>query len=437
MKRIALLALVLLCLLGYTAFAEPSFTIDDTHTYDYMLLPYAQGYSPQIIDNTAYFVLPLISDTCNGSITAELTPRSLSTIPIKLSNKFTQTVNLKTFTFSGAKIEAYKVYFKMQLHSSPLIGEYPCMIEISGKDSEGNQLDQGFPITLRVTKGRANDEVPDVGIEKFYTEDTLLVGNDATLHIEVANRSETREARNIVLTMTDATGDILPMGSDTISIGTLGAGDRELIDIPVNILSKAAAQPHAIRFTFTYTYAEGKINTKSENKTICIQQEVRLNHSEVALPTRVTQGESVSFNITLMNMGKGVLNNVLLTFDMPHVGTGGSVLAGSIEPGKSTQASTNLRVDGDFSGDDEGVLTITWEDGYGKAYEKNLPLFTTVIPRAAQSATISTLSKDVNDTTIKLRELIGWALAISLLFLFILKTILSNRRIRKLEEKQL
>jgi hypothetical protein len=438
MKKITLLMIFLIFITARLALTEGAFVIDAEHMYDKMARPYAQGYSPIIERDIAHVVLPLLSDAFEGDIEVEFISFYPDSSPVKLSNTFKQTAKLETFTFSGTKVNAYKIYFRLMLHPSRQNGEYPCQIAVQGADASGNVINQVFPITLRVNDGQANDEAPDVSIEAFEVVEPLRVGESGTLRLTIANRGSTREARGVRLTMADNSGDIMPESSDTLSIGILGAGESAVIDIPVRALAKASAQPHALQFTLSYEYAEGKVVSKSEKRTIDLVQEVRLNHTEAALPARVIQGDNAAFSLTLMNMGKGTLYNALLTFDVPHMAQGSSVLAGTIEPGTSVTANTNLRVDGEHTGEVEGTLTLNWEDGYGKGYEKTLPLSTTVVKKTVHNVPASaSKASDGNDEEFKPRELVAWCLSVAFILILSVVMFRSGRKIRKLEERQL
>jgi len=438
MKKYALLLIFLIFMTARAALAESAFIIDAEHMYDKMTRPYAQGYTPIIERDSAHVVLPLLPGAIEGDIEAEFAPLYPDSSPVKLSNTFRQTVEPETFAFSGKKVSAYKVYFKLALHPSRQNGEYPCQITARGTDASGKAISHVFPITLRVNDGQANDEAPDVIIEAFGAIEPLRVGGSGILRLTITNRGHTREARAVRLTMADNTGDILPASSDTLSIGTLGAGESADIDIPVRAIAKASAQPHALQFTLSYEYAEGKVAEKSEKRTIDLAQEVRLHHTAAALPARVTRGDNAAFSLTLMNMGKGTLYNALLTFDVPHMASSSSVLAGTIEPGTSVTANANLRVDGDYVGEAEGTLTLTWEDGYGNGYEKTLPLSTTIIEKTAPSVPASaSKASDADGEEIKPRELAAWCSAGTLTFILGVVILRSGRKIRLLEEKQL
>lgn len=439
MRKVMMLALLLLWITPSVYAEVDAFGIDQVHMYEGMARPYVQDYQPTISSNTARVVLPLLPGDFRGDIQAELFPQDIKSTPIKLSNKLTQIVKLRTYNFSGKKVSAYKVDFKLALYKMRLNGEYPFAIVIRGQNAEGALIEEHFDYVLRVSDGNPSDVPPIVSIDAFNVDD-LTVGGKGNLRMTIVNNSASREVRNVLLSIADPSGEILPVGANTIKLNTLLPGASLPVNIPICALSKASAQPHALELTLSFSYGESRSVTQTEKQTVRLVQQVRLEHTEVQLPTQVTQGENVQFNLTLMNMGKGIINNALLTFNVPHMASGGSMLAGNIDPGKSASVTANLRVDSDYDGDTQGTLTLTWEDGYGAPYEKTLPLSTTVLKKAAftNAVGVSTSEKNnASDATSSIREIIAWSLVAVLLVLYFAKVVFSNRRIRRLEEKQL
>lgn len=434
-----ILCLLLFALLAPGILAEGDLWIDEAHLYDGMRRTYAQGYRPAITGNTAHIILPILPGAYTGDIQAELIPADPAATPVKLSNALTKTVQLKEYRFSGDMVAAYKVEFKLALHADRLNGEYPFSIVLRGRGADGEALTGRFDAALIVTDGQPNDAAPVLKIEDFDA-DGLIVGGEGAARMTIVNTSTSREAREITLRASDAKGDILPAKTNTLHLGALLPGEGIPVTLPLRALHSAAAEPHALELTLTYGYAENQSATVTERRTILIDQQVRLKHTEARLPTQVTQGENLQFHLTLYNMGRGDIRNALLTFDIPHLADGGSVLAGNLEPGESASATANLRVDGEFEGDTSGTLTLTWEDGYGKPFEKSLPLQTTVLKRAAAPLSAAAASGGVEPEPaggFSHREIAAWSIAAAALALLALKTCTASRRIRRLEENKL
>ena len=115
-----------------------------------------------------------------------------------------------------------------------------------------------------------------------------------------------------------------------------------------------------------------------------IRQQVRLEYDRPIWPEKVAQGDTAAFSMNVMNLGKSTLYNVLLTFDIPEMASGSSVLLGTMQPGESKMGSANFRVGEDVLGDLKGTVLLSYEDDYGQSYEKTISLATTVEKKTVQ-----------------------------------------------------
>ena len=147
----------------------------------------------------------------------------------------------------------------------------------------------------------------------------------------LVNQSATRAVENIAIVFAESTGGLFPARSDTVRVSRLAAGESALVEIPIRAAMDAEPRAHSVEIRAQGAYGAGEDTSVAEKFTVDVRQSVRFAHSEAALPVRVTQGDVSSFTITLMNMGKSPLSNALLTFDVPGLASGGSVLAGDLE----------------------------------------------------------------------------------------------------------
>ena len=139
--------------------------------------------------------------------------------------------------------------------------------------------------------------------------------------------------------------------------------------------------------------------------------------------------------MNIMNMGRGALHNVLLTFDLPGLSGGGSLLVGKLDPGESKQASANLRAAMDALGPVDGRVDITYEDAYGKQYSQQVPLTTQVEEK--KTVVFEPTEEKQEQQGMPLREIVAWSAAGVLLLVLLIQSILLRRRIRTLEERGL
>ena len=323
---------------------------------------------------------------------------------------------------------------RAQLCRDRLNGEYPFSIAVRGVDAAGNALEARFPLEAVITGGQENGEVPQLLLMDFRAGDGAWIeaGEEATLSLTLVNQSATRAVENIAIVFAESTGGLFPARSDTVRVSRLAAGESALVEIPIRAAMDAEPRAHSVEIRAQGAYGAGEDTSVAEKFTVDVRQSVRFAHSEAALPVRVTQGDVSSFTITLMNMGKSPLSNALLTFDVPGLASGGSVLAGDLAPGESKDATANFRVSSDEAlvGPVSGTVTLSYEDAYGEYYETSLPLSTTIEKKAPLAAA----SADEEEEAAPFPYL-PWSLfAAALIALIVLQT-LARRRIRALEER--
>ena len=413
--------------------AEQPFEIDTVHTYAGMDRPYGQGYAPVASGGTITVVLPLLSDIAQGNITAILAPKNTEVAPFKLQG-LEKRFSRKEHRFSLGSASAYLVTFKLELYASRRKGEYPLSVAVSGIDGQGNAIAQTFDLEAIVADGIEDAQVPQAEITAFEAGGEYLnAGEDGAIRLKVRNASDIRAMKNITVRLQDASGDILPLYVDTVRIGQLSAGEVAECVIPVQVAQKAAAQLHTVEITVQYTFGGGKTASSSVKYTVDVRQPVRLAYTEAVLPVRVTQGDVPSFSMTLMNMGKSTISNALLTFIIPGLSNGGSVLAGTIAPGESKAASTNFRVDSGTLGEVSGTLAITYEDAYGEAHKIELPMKTVIEEKVVQVYGAQEEKKKEERHPLWIPYTACAALAV----LLILQRIWLLRKIRVLEERHL
>ena len=220
--------------------------------------------------------------------------------------------------------------------------------------------------------------VESFGLDREYLE----AGEHGTLTVTIRNTSKSQRVQNIKLSFLEDSGELLPAGTGTQYIDRIPKDSFHSWSIEISSMLQARSGPHTAVILMEYEDKDGIPITASDRIILHVRRSVRLEYEEPSLPVRVTQGDTSSFSMNLMNMGKSVLYNVLLKFEIPGLSTGGSVLVGTILPGESQTGSANFRVESKSFGETEGMLLLSYEDEYGEYYEKEIPLFTTIEKKA-------------------------------------------------------
>ncbi len=220
---------------------------------------------------------------------------------------------------------------------------------------------------------------PKLMVEKYALDcNHLEAGKSATLTIIIRNTSSSQHVKNIKLSFWEEGAEILPVGTGAAYYKQIAKSSSCTWSFEVTATTTAQSKPHPATITMEYEDSNGNAISASDRIILQVRQPVRLAYEEPSLPVRVTQGDTPSLSIKLMNLGKSAIHNALLKFEIPGLSSGGSVLVGTIPPGESQTGTTNFRVESEPLGKVTGTLLLSYEDEYGEHFEKEIPLSTTI-----------------------------------------------------------
>jgi len=278
---------------------------------------------------------------------------------------------------------------------------------------------------------------PKLIVDDYVLEKTsLLPGEETTVTISIRNTNSSKSARNIRVSFQDDAGEILPVKTASGIIPYIGPDSTIEWQIDVLITETAKDAPHILNIKMEYEDARSNLLTAEDTITIDVVQPVRMEYTEPEMPTKVTQGDTFSLSMTLMNMGKGDIYNALLTYNIEGLSSGGSVLVGTISSGASKEGTANLRVNSDTVGDVSGDITLSYEDSRGKYYETVLPVSTVIEEKVIAAYESDETNESTNEGSWKILAISFGCLSALLLFVS-LAAIAKERKIRKEYELKL
>ena len=402
---------------------EEEFTISDRTVYKDMSRSWFQGYEPYIYDNILYLVVPIRSRSAADDVNVE----------IIMENEAISLLKPQDMTAKMTWIETglWAARFSLKCHWDRVNGDYPCTIRVTGVDEEENELTTDIPYILRVRDGLANPEPVRIEIADAGTE--LNVGEDGCVTVTLTNPCQSIELQNLVLTLSDPGGEILPKGADSITLPDLLPGESAEVSFPVTVLGSAKVVPHSLKFDFSGT-ALGQAVTLSENYTFPVAQEIHLEQGGLRMAESVIAGDSVTATLPLMNMGKADVLNAMVTLSLPGVTERQSVLVGTIAPGETKQAQLTVTTPKDAVGDHSGTLTVEGEDNDGNSVSFELPVNLTVEEAVITDTTGGQESAEQKKST---SVYILSGVCALLAVLLILQSVLLRRRIHRMEEERL
>ena len=366
MKRVTcfLLTMLLVLSMSVTTLAA-EFEIDQHAEIDGMSRSWYQGYEPTISYHTMTLCLPIRAEGYTGDITVS--------IALDDPDVFLLTSEPKTVTVSP-KDGIYPVKLSLALERYRRNGDFPATITIKGTNENGKEIVETMPYVIRIRDGYGSHETMEPMISDVTPD--LNVGSDGSLTLTITNPTTTQSIMDGVITVTDASGEMLMSGSNRVQVNEILPGKFETVTIPMIVKGNASISQHTVEVKFSYKVLDKDTEWK-ETFTVPVTQAIRLEQGGVQLPTAIA-GELSNMTLPLMNMGKGELQNVLVKLEMDGVLDAQSVLVGTMAAGETKQAKLTFTPKLDSVGTHSGTVTITCEDAYGNAFTQTLDVTLTV-----------------------------------------------------------
>ncbi len=431
-KMLAVLLTALMIIPFFQANAEktPDFTVDQEAVLRGMDRSWRQGYTPVVSGGKWTMILPVHSEAAVGNVTAEIVIPPDRPSPFR-SGKLSATSRPEP---EATAMGIHAVRMKLDLLPKQKNADYPCTIRLTGKDRDGKELVTEIPYVIRM-RG-ATDSIEKAWIAIADVQADLSAGENGEIRVTLTNPCSATLIEDLEMKISDAAGHILPQSVETLKIGTLSIGESVTVSYPVTVTEKASIAPHVLKLDLTWT-AHEKPATYTENYTVAIHQEIRLEQGGLKIPPAVTAGDSVSLSLPIMNMGRADVVNVLATVTLPGVTERQSVLVGTIQPGETKLAQMILSPAKDITGDFSGTLTVecTDQDGNPASFQLpvNLKVEAPVLRDAASLAAGEAVKAEKPAAAV-------WALAGGcglLLMLFLAQSLILHKKIHRMEEEAL
>lgn len=154
---------------------------------------------------------------------------------------------------------------------------------------------------------------PKVMVTDYKTEGELKAGNTAKISITLTNKSKTDYVRNMKLTFSDSSGDIIPVGVTSGYVDRLNARNSVTWDIDVRISDSAADGNHAVNIMCEFESEAGSGSSSDViNLNIIGKKEIETTPQDTSQPRlmvteytvengSIIPGESRKVNITIKN----------------------------------------------------------------------------------------------------------------------------------------
>ena len=416
--RLCLAVLLIFCLAG-TALAE-EFILDPYAKFGNMELTWYQGYTPVLKNNTMTLHLPLRAENCVGDITVSFALADPQVLLLAAEPK--------PITVSP-KDGLYPVTLTLPLAKNRRCGDYPAVITVTGKDSNGKEISETIPYIIRIRDGNPTHEIFEPVFSDIKAD--LNLGEDGTLELTLTNPTTTLSAADCCLFFKDPRGDIRLMGVDRIDVPEILPGESLTVTLPVTVKGNAEVAIHDVELTFSCRVLDRE-SQWSRTFSVPVTQEIRLEQGGVQLPDTFP-GELTTMTLPLMNLGKADVRNVLVKLEMEGVLDPQSVLVGTLSPGETKQAKLTFTPKLDAQGLYTGTVTVTGEDAYGNGFYQTLAVSLTVEEPLLEPGETEAEEKE----NLRIGTLLLVALCVLLAAGMILQRILLTQKLHRLEEETL
>ena len=223
----------------------------------------------------------------------------------------------------------------------------------------------------KIEEEREDNSLPRLMVTDYVVEnDYLTPEKEGKITVTLQNMHPSKSVKNIKLSIGDEADEIRPDGMGTKYVSSIGAGKIYSWEIPVSVIHSATVGEHKLSFSCDYEDEFGSGYSANDTLRVQVRQPAKLDYDGARLPVKVVQEDTVTLNINLMNTGKATLYNCRVEYDIEGLESGGSSFAGEIPVGESKTATANLRVDSEKTGNVKGTIKITYEDAFGKTFEK-------------------------------------------------------------------
>lgn len=383
--------------------------IDTKNTYEMMDCAFEDGYVPQISNDIAYLVLPLISTgkIRNNEIRVSLNLGSNSLNPFEFANYeklfYLDSVQPKN---SEDEVELFLIEFPLKLSSSRINGVYPVLVNVLCYDDRGAEINYTYTVFINIEDGYSNEPtVPEPESEpepepitpepvvyisccKTLSSETVA-GEDFTIELTLKNSSSTKSVKNMLLTVDTGSLQISPKeNTNVFPVCDIEPSGTTTLSLQFATEASIPAGKYMMRFSFAYN-SDKSLNLSSVGTTVISIK----HHTDIELvrPTfapAVTVGETIPLNLQVMNMGRDRVYNVRCEVSGFGFAPSNTGYIGTMEAGSTATTEVELYIialnvsggneQGNQYGDTVGTITLLFEDESGEEYSKEIQFETTV-----------------------------------------------------------
>lgn len=273
-------------------------------------------------------------------------------------------------------------------------GVHKLAVSLEYEDDDYAQYTSTSQISINITKKKEakkptkkkttqNASRPQL-IVTSYSLDGKYVSpsKSANLSVILKNESKDKFIKNLKLTISEEKNDI-KFKRETFFVDEIKPKGTYTLNIKLTAAKTAEIGEHKLVLASTYEDKYFTSFESTDNILINVKQKTALDYDGIILPKKLTQDDTATMEVNLMNTGKSAIRNAKISFDIDGLETGGVLFIGMIKAGESKTGSANFQVSSSKLGDVKGTATLCYEDDFGKSYSESISLSSTIIKKKA------------------------------------------------------
>ena len=140
---------------------------------------------------------------------------------------------------------------------------------------------------------------------------------------------------------------------------------------------------YPIQVAFEYDDEDGSNYTASETVPLTVKQPLEVSMDQAAVPREVYSTDTISLPVSVANLSRAPLYNVMISLECDGLVPVQSVFLGNMEAG--TQMADEMKVyvgskiEGEKYGETAGILKLSYQDAYGETNEQTINMSTTIL----------------------------------------------------------
>lgn len=293
-----------------------------------------------------------------------------------------QDSNFKSIDRIGGTAEAVVTYRLLPANKISH-GNYGLTAKVEYRDQSGKEYSTEHHFFVPVDGGGAGGgTVPKVILSRYNSEPSIVkAGENFSLNLTFLNTSHTKTVRNIKIFFTVPAGESTGTGtstssgsvftpvnsSNTIFVDSIAPNGSYQKTMEFYTIPDAAPKTYTMTANFEYEDDAGVEYETTEIIGVPVNQQIKLQTSEIQLPPEVFSGQPVPISLEFYNTGKAKISNLMLKLEGDFGTENGAYYVGSFDVGASDYYEGTIIPAA--PGLQKGVLLISFEEPSGEQRE--------------------------------------------------------------------